>query len=156
MTRSWGPFGGALSRPHSVELRRVGDVRADFRLRCELCGETYQLRRHAVAGIRQRQCRSGCRKPCGCWLLGSWATGRTHPAVSHRELTTVLTTTMTTVGLPDTSTYTTIELASSLVAPSACAYGSEGWGFESLRAHLRAHALPADMGSQPGRHARKL
>ena len=29
-------------------------------------------------------------------------------AVSHRELTTVLTTTMTTVGLPDTSTYTTI------------------------------------------------
>ena len=46
-------------------------------------------------------------------------------AVSPRELTTVLTTTMTTVGLPDTSTYTTIEPVSCLVAPSACAYGSE-------------------------------
>src|ERR1700758_3174713 len=43
-------------------------------------------------------------------------------AVSHRELTTVLTT-MTTVGLP--STYTTTELVSCLVAPSACAYGSD-------------------------------
>lgn len=42
------------------------------------------------------------------------------------KLTTVLTTTMTTVGLPDTSTYTTIELVSCLVVPSACAYGSEG------------------------------
>jgi hypothetical protein len=42
---------------------------------------------------------------------------------------------MTTVGLPDASTYTTIELVSSCqVASSACAYGSEGWGFESLRA----------------------
>jgi hypothetical protein len=41
------------------------------------------------------------------------------------ELTTVLTTTMTTVGLPDTSTYTTLELVSCLVAPSACAYGPE-------------------------------
>ena len=41
---------------------------------------------------------------------------------------------MTTVGLPDTSTYTTIELVSCLVTPSARAYGSEGWGFESLRA----------------------
>jgi hypothetical protein len=45
----------------------------------------------------------------------------------HRELTTILTTTMTTVGLPDTSTYTTRELVSLLVTPSACAYGSEGW-----------------------------
>jgi hypothetical protein len=48
----------------------------------------------------------------------------------HRERTTILTTTMTTVGLPDTSTYTTRELVSLLVTPSACAYGSEGWGFE--------------------------
>jgi hypothetical protein len=55
-------------------------------------------------------------------------------AVSHRELTTVLTATMTTVGLPDTTTYTTIELVSCLVAQSACAYGSEGLGFGSLRA----------------------
>ena len=37
-------------------------------------------------------------------------------------LTTVLTTTMTTVRLPDTSTYTTSELVLCLVAPSACAY----------------------------------
>ena len=36
-------------------------------------------------------------------------------AVSRRELTTVMTTTMTTVRLPDTLTYATIELASSLV-----------------------------------------
>src|SRR5271166_2170725 len=42
---------------------------------------------------------------------------------------------MTTVGLPDTFTYTTIELVSCLVVSSARAYGSEGWGFESLRAH---------------------
>ena|ERR1700692_4163497 len=35
---------------------------------------------------------------------------------------------MTKVGLPDTSTYTTADLISCLVAPSACAYGSEGWG----------------------------
>jgi hypothetical protein len=41
------------------------------------------------------------------------------------ELTTVLTTTMTTVGLPDTSTYTTRELVSCLVTPPARAYGSE-------------------------------
>ncbi|MCW2651042.1 MAG: hypothetical protein JWR32_2018 [Mycobacterium sp.] len=43
----------------------------------------------------------------------------------HRELTTVLTTTATTVGLPDTFTYTTIELLSRLVTPSARAYGSQ-------------------------------
>jgi hypothetical protein len=55
----------------------------------------------------------------------------------HAELTTVLTTTMTTVGLPDASTYTTIELASCLITPPARAYGSEGWGFESLRARPR-------------------
>src|ERR1700722_2948058 len=46
-------------------------------------------------------------------------------AISHRDLTTVLTT-MTTVGLPDASTCTTIELVSCLVVQSACAYGSEG------------------------------
>src|ERR1700739_4891803 len=54
-------------------------------------------------------------------------------------LTTVLTTTMTTVRLPDTSTYTTSELVLCLVAQSACADGSEGWGFESLRARA-AHS----------------
>src|ERR1700736_2184535 len=47
-------------------------------------------------------------------------------ALSHREPTTVLTTTMTTAGLPDTFTSPTRELVSSLVVPSACAYGSEG------------------------------
>ena len=52
----------------------------------------------------------------------------------HTDLTTVPTTTMTTVGLPDTFTYTTTELVPCLFAPSARAYGSEGWGFESLRA----------------------
>ena len=62
-------------------------------------------------------------------------------AVSHSELTTVLTTTMTTVRLPDASTYMTIELVSCLFAPSACAYGSEGWEFESLR----ARSLPANI-----------
>jgi hypothetical protein len=41
---------------------------------------------------------------------------------------------MTTVRLPDTSTYTTRELVLCLVAPSAWADGSEGWGRESLRA----------------------
>jgi len=53
---------------------------------------------------------------------------------SHRELTTLLTTTMTTVGLSDTSTCTTTELVSCLVTPPARAYVSEGWEFESLRA----------------------
>jgi hypothetical protein len=33
---------------------------------------------------------------------------------------------MTTFALPDTFTYTTTELVSGLVEPSACAYGSEG------------------------------
>src|ERR1700740_1450424 len=61
--------------------------------------------------------------------------GSGRAAVSHRDLTTALTT-MTTVGLPDTFTYTTTELVSCLVEPSACAYGSEGWRFESLRARL--------------------
>jgi hypothetical protein len=51
-----------------------------------------------------------------------------------RELTTVLTSTMTTVRLLDTSTYTARELASCLFTGSARAYRSEGWGFESLRA----------------------
>jgi len=67
-------------------------------------------------------------------------------AVSRRELTTVLTTTMTTVGLPDTSTYRTIELVSCLVAESACAYGSEGWEFESLRARAGQRLFPAARG----------
>jgi hypothetical protein len=40
-------------------------------------------------------------------------------------LTTVLTTTMTTVGLPDTHNYATVGLASCVVTPSARAYGSE-------------------------------
>ena len=41
---------------------------------------------------------------------------------------------MTTVRIPDTFTYTTTELVSGVVEASARAYGSEGWGFESLRA----------------------
>jgi len=41
------------------------------------------------------------------------------------ELTTVLTTTMTTVGLPDTLNDAKVELASCLVTRSARAYGSE-------------------------------
>src|ERR1700694_3497210 len=61
-------------------------------------------------------------------------------AIWHRELTTVLTTTMTTVGLADTSSYTTTELVSCLVTPSAYTYGSEGWGFESLRARTFGRA----------------
>jgi hypothetical protein len=60
------------------------------------------------------------------------------------ELTTVLTTTMTTVRLPDTSTYTTRELVSCLVTPPARAYGSEGWGFESLRARTFGRASVAE------------
>src|ERR1700687_1521322 len=47
-------------------------------------------------------------------------------AFSHRELTTVLTSTMTTVAPPDTSAHTTAELASCLVTPTARVYGSEG------------------------------
>jgi hypothetical protein len=45
-------------------------------------------------------------------------------AVSPCELTTLLTTTMTTVPLPDTSSYATVEVVSCLVTPSARAYGS--------------------------------
>jgi hypothetical protein len=60
-------------------------------------------------------------------------TKRWNAAITHRELTTILTT-MTTVGLTDASAYTTQELVSWLVTPTACAYGSDGWGFESLRA----------------------
>ena len=66
------------------------------------------------------------------------------------ELTTVLTTTMTTVALPDTSTYTTIETVSCLVTPSARAYGSEGWEFESLRAHYSSVAVPVSEGGTVG------
>lgn len=64
--------------------------------------------------------------------------------------TTALTTTMTTARLPDTFTYTTTELVSGLVEPSACAYGSEGWEFESLR----ARSLPAQMCSPAIRRGR--
>jgi hypothetical protein len=46
------------------------------------------------------------------------------PLLRTHELTTLLTTTMTTVGLPDTSTYTTTNLISRLVAPPARSYGS--------------------------------
>jgi hypothetical protein len=57
------------------------------------------------------------------------------------ELTTILTTTKTTVGLSDTSSYTTKDVPSCLVAPSARAYGPEGWEFESLRAHHSSEVL---------------
>jgi hypothetical protein len=50
---------------------------------------------------------------------------RGNAALSHHEPTTLLTTTMTTVGLPDTSTDMTLELVSCLVTPPVCAYGSE-------------------------------
>ena len=57
-------------------------------------------------------------------------------AVSHREFTTALTTTMTTVGLPDTFTYTTIELVSCLVRTiGLCPRIRRFEVFESLRAH---------------------
>lgn len=52
-------------------------------------------------------------------------------AVSHRELTTVLTTTMTTVGLSD-ATYMTRELVSCLGMSSACDYRSEDYSFEAF------------------------
>jgi hypothetical protein len=70
-------------------------------------------------------------------------------AVSHRELTPALTTTMTTVGLPDTFTYTTTELVSCLVEPSACAHGSEGSRFSNPTAELIApseHLLSSTRG----------
>jgi len=50
---------------------------------------------------------------------------------------------MTTFGLPHTLNYATVELASCLVTPSARAYGSEGWGFESLRARPAQRCFPA-------------
>jgi hypothetical protein len=54
---------------------------------------------------------------------------RWEAAVSHRELTTVVTPHNDDDSrLPDAFPYTTIELVSSLVVPSACDYGSEGWG----------------------------
>jgi hypothetical protein len=54
-------------------------------------------------------------------------TGKTRIDASGEpsELTTVLTT-MTTVRLPDTSPYGTVELESCLRTPLARAYGSEG------------------------------
>jgi hypothetical protein len=57
------------------------------------------------------------------------------------RLMTVLTTTMTIFGLPDTPNKATVKHASRVVTPSARAYGSEGWGIESLRA--RAENIPA-------------
>jgi hypothetical protein len=51
----------------------------------------------------------------------------------------MMTTMMTTVRLPGTLNYATVELASCLATPSARAYGSEGWGFESLRARYQKH-----------------
>jgi hypothetical protein len=61
------------------------------------------------------------------WRPGTPGSNRAHvPQLSHRELTIVLTTTMTTVRLPDTATYTTTELGSFLVTPCVRAYGSEG------------------------------
>jgi hypothetical protein len=68
--------------------------------------------------------------------------------ISHREPTTVLTTTMTTVGLPDTFTYTTIELVSCLVVPSACGYGSEGEGVRILSGARRSEALSGTGGGR--------
>jgi hypothetical protein len=48
-------------------------------------------------------------------------------------MTTVLTTTTTTVGLPNAFAYMRQELVSRLFTPSACAYGSEGLALESFR-----------------------
>ena len=56
---------------------------------------------------------------------------------SIHELTTLLTTTMTTFELPNTLSYATVELASFLTTAPARAYGSEGWGLESLRARSK-------------------
>src|SRR6476620_12036141 len=63
--------------------------------------------------------------------------------LSYRELTTILTTTMTTVRLLDTPAYTATKPHSCLVARLACANGSEGWGFESLRAHPGQGRFPS-------------
>ena len=57
---------------------------------------------------------------------------------------------MTTVRLPDTSTYTTTELVSCQVTPSARVYGSEGWEFESLRARPAQRRFPAFGGASVG------
>ena len=55
---------------------------------------------------------------------------------------------MTTVGHP--APLTTLDLVSCLVAPSACAYGSEGWGFESLRARsVRAAVVDPGAAADP-------
>ena len=64
--------------------------------------------------------------------------------ISHHALTTGLTTPLTTAGLPDASTYTTIELISCLVTPPARAYGSEGWQFGSVwaRPHVGISRVP--------------
>jgi hypothetical protein len=94
-----------------------------------------------IRGRSTRRTWSGVRRYChDPWMRLFQGRISRSAAVPHHELTTVLTTTMTTVGLPDTSTYTTIELVSCLVTPPARAYGSEGWEFESLRARF----LPAE------------
>jgi hypothetical protein len=64
--------------------------------------------------------------------------------ISHHALTTGLTTPLTTAGLPDASTYTTIELISCLVTLPARAYGSEGWQFGSVwaRPHVGISRVP--------------
>jgi hypothetical protein len=53
-----------------------------------------------------------------------------------------LTTTMTTVGRPDTRTYATIKPLSRLVAGSARACGSKGHGCKAFRAHSALEASP--------------
>ena len=61
---------------------------------------------------------------------------------------------MTTFRLPDTLNYTTVEFTSCLVTPSAHAYGSEGWEFESRRARRvqmrrRSEALSVGVEAPP-------
>jgi len=67
------------------------------------------------------------------------------------ELTTVLTTTMTTFSLPDTLNYATVEFTSYLVTPSARAYGSEGYGSNHDQIPLSDSLL---FGTRSGRPAR--
>jgi hypothetical protein len=92
-------------------VRRVDDYSAQlFSTKPEMSGLSRRARRRGRWPQTRRQ------RECRC---------------SHRELTTALPTAMTTVGLPDTFTYTTTELVSCLVEPSACAHGSEGSRFSN-------------------------
>jgi hypothetical protein len=59
------------------------------------------------------------------------------------QLTTVLTTTMTTVGLPDAPNYATVELTSCLVTLPARTYGSEGLGVRIPSGALRQRPFPS-------------